>query len=210
MASDIVKRIRALRPSTAIEREAADEIERLRTERESLIQAAMDHRASASQALDRLADRDRDIQQARKLFGAWERMVADRDALIAEALAESTTEAALYDGGTLGKRMAKILSRAPQGAADRVRAEAAAEALESARGIRAEMERDELDMHQIGSIDGLPQLSRVMLNGASRYAERLRKRAAELRENPPPQRQETRREAHPQDGRAVLLCGRRG
>ena len=107
MASDIVKRIRALRPSTAIEREAADEIERLRAE---------------------LAETDKRLRH----FVAE---LADRDALIAEALAESTTEAALYDGGTLGKRMAKILSRAPQGAADRVRAEAAAEAL----GDAAEM-----------------------------------------------------------------------
>lgn len=43
--------------------------------------------------------------------------------------------------------------------------------------IRAEAGTDELGMHQMMHEDELPQLSRVMLNGVTRAAERLRDRA---------------------------------
>jgi TPP-dependent indolepyruvate ferredoxin oxidoreductase alpha subunit len=55
----------------------------------------------------------------------------------------------------------------------RLRAEGAAEALAVASTIRAEMGLDELAMHDLSHEEQLPLNSRIMLNGATRFAERL-------------------------------------
>ena len=62
-----------------------------------------------------------------------------------------------------------------------VRADAAREALtDAADEVEAEQVADELAMNDKLTVDSLPMLSQVMLNGGERFAERLRARAAAL------------------------------
>lgn len=67
-------------------------------------------------------------------------------------------------------------------AADAMLAEVKANALLAAAAtIPGQMQADELDLHDITYAAGLPGPSRIMLNGATRFAERLTKRAEKYR-----------------------------
>jgi len=123
--------------------------------------------------------RDNGWREADKWRERAKKAEADRDALV--AVIEKVREEA---GGAYqdipADNIDAILSTAPADVlAERDACVRKQALLDAAGEIRAEMGRDEVEMHQLSHEHELPQLSRVMLNGATRFAERLTARATQ-------------------------------
>ena len=122
-----------------------------------------------------------------RLADALEAVTAERDGLAA-VIEKARTEVDGTEWTELSwrqshDRVSRILASAPGDVLREHDAKVAAGALEdAARDIPQEGRRDECFMHDVFRVDQLPEPSQNMLNGYTRFAERLRSRAAAIRE----------------------------
>lgn len=148
--------------------------------------------AQQSRIRDLETDRDEFLEQRNEYIGFEEKARSERDApspteiragLIAGqiAIAHNTVDDpdVITIKAECGKQFDRWLAAHDDELTERVRAE---QREADAREIRAEMARDELALNDVMYEHQLPQLSRVMLNGATRFAERLTARSASFRE----------------------------
>jgi hypothetical protein len=122
---------------------AADALESLHAEVERAEESARFRARMNAKATAALADRGAEVESQRSIidrqtnaYNTVAARLADRDAQIAEALAQRLDHGAQGNGyAQLVERIKSILSRSPRGAADRLKAEALEEAAEHLAGM---------------------------------------------------------------------------